>query len=280
MRRGMTPAALKRFMLEQGPSKNTNLMEWDKIWAYNKAAIDPVAPRYTAIVRDTSAMLILDNGPAGLCTEAHPLHQKNPDMGTKAVVYGKEALIEAGDAVDIEVGEKITLMKWGNAVVTKKDTDAKGKIIMIADLKLNDKDFKGTKKLTWVAVDPQSNFDVTLVELGHLITKDKIEEEDKVEDLVNENSYIPYTAIAEGNMKNLKKGDIIQLERRGYFFVDKLASDKENMTLHFIPDGKSKNMSAIESKIDAAKMAKGAGKPPKEEKKVEPAGADGKLSKK
>jgi len=36
----MTPEALKRFMLEQGPSKNTNLMEWDKLWAYNKEAID------------------------------------------------------------------------------------------------------------------------------------------------------------------------------------------------------------------------------------------------
>lgn len=35
MRKGMTPHSLKKFMLEQGPSKNTNLMEWDKIWAYN-----------------------------------------------------------------------------------------------------------------------------------------------------------------------------------------------------------------------------------------------------
>ena len=28
--------ALKNFMLEQGPSRNTVNMEWDKIWAVNK----------------------------------------------------------------------------------------------------------------------------------------------------------------------------------------------------------------------------------------------------
>lgn len=36
MRRGMTVAALSSFMLEQGASRNTNMMEWDKIWAINK----------------------------------------------------------------------------------------------------------------------------------------------------------------------------------------------------------------------------------------------------
>jgi glutamyl-tRNA synthetase len=33
----------------KGPSKNTNLMEWDKLWATNKKNIDPVSGRYTAI---------------------------------------------------------------------------------------------------------------------------------------------------------------------------------------------------------------------------------------
>jgi len=51
MRRGLTVEALKIFMLDQGPSKNTNLMEWDKIWAINKDIIDPITPRYTAIVK-------------------------------------------------------------------------------------------------------------------------------------------------------------------------------------------------------------------------------------
>ena len=93
---------------------------------------------------------------------------------------------------------------------------------MWADLKVEDKDFKKTKKITWIAIDEATNFEVTLVELDHLITKKKVEENEKVQDIVNHNSYIAYTAIAEGCMKSCQKGDIIQLERRGYFYVDKL----------------------------------------------------------
>ena len=50
MRRGLCTEAMKLFMLEQGASKNTNLMEWDKLWSINKTCIDNIAPRYTAIV--------------------------------------------------------------------------------------------------------------------------------------------------------------------------------------------------------------------------------------
>jgi glutamyl-tRNA synthetase len=74
MRRGMVPEALKKFMMEQGPSKNTNMMEWDKLWAYNKDAIDPTAARYTAIVKETASKLILNNGPEKIYVETHPLH--------------------------------------------------------------------------------------------------------------------------------------------------------------------------------------------------------------
>jgi glutamyl-tRNA synthetase len=85
MRRGMTVEALKLFMLEQGPSKNTNLQEWDKIWAINKGVIDPVTPRYTAIVNDTLARLVIENGPDAIYEEEHPLHPKNAQVGNKKV---------------------------------------------------------------------------------------------------------------------------------------------------------------------------------------------------
>jgi hypothetical protein len=53
----------------------------------------------------------------------------------------------------------------------------------------------------------------------------------------------------------------IQLERRGYFFVDRAASlSDRSIKLNFIPDGKSKNMSAISHKLDAKEIAGGKGK--------------------
>jgi glutamyl/glutaminyl-tRNA synthetase len=61
MRRGMTVMALSKFMLENGASKRTVNMEWDKIWATNKDIIDPVVPRYSAVVE--KAIVKLTNGP-------------------------------------------------------------------------------------------------------------------------------------------------------------------------------------------------------------------------
>jgi glutamyl-tRNA synthetase len=78
-----------------------------------------------------------------------------------------------------------------------------GFITLTADLCLEDKDFKKTKKLTWIANDPQSVFEITLVEFDHLITKKKTEEDESVKDIVNHNSRIAYTAIAEGSLRNV-----------------------------------------------------------------------------
>ena len=49
-----------------------------------------------------------------------------------------------------------------------------------------------------------------------------------------------YDLMGDPNMANLKKGDIIQLERRGYFIVDQtqdLTNDKK-LVLFNIPDGR------------------------------------------
>ena len=82
-------------------------MEWDKLWAYNKDYIDPISPRYTAIVKETSAKIIIDNFPdKGTTTvETHPLHLKNEALGTKAVLYGENLWVEKGDASEVEVVE-------------------------------------------------------------------------------------------------------------------------------------------------------------------------------
>ena len=51
LRRGMTVEALKQYILTQGASKNTVMLEWDKLWASNKAVIDPICPRHTSILK-------------------------------------------------------------------------------------------------------------------------------------------------------------------------------------------------------------------------------------
>ena len=51
-RRGMTIEALRSYILSQGASQRELSLEWDKLWNTNKKVIDPVAPRYTALIKD------------------------------------------------------------------------------------------------------------------------------------------------------------------------------------------------------------------------------------
>lgn len=258
MRRGMTVEALKLFMLEQGPSKNTNLQEWDKIWAINKDVIDPVCPRYTAVDKASACKLIIENGPDDIEGQSHPLHPKNPSVGTKSVLYGKEVFIEKEDAQSITEGEKVTLMKWGNVTITSKQ-EADGQITLTGKIDPADKDFKKTKKLTWIIADPAVTVQFKVIEFDHLISKKKMEENDKIEDLENKNSKAVYHLVGEGCMRNLQKGTIIQLERRGFFYIDEVNFGEKELTLHFIPDGKTKSMSKVNTKLDAKETAKGKG---------------------
>lgn len=201
----MTAEALKQFMLEQGPSRNTVNMEWDKIWAVNKQILDPVVPRYTCINKATAVKLTVENGPATPEARTQTLHPKNADVGVKAVMFGRNLIIESEDAKTVEVGQKVTLMKWGNATITRREVVGDS-YELFATIDEEDKNFKGTTKLTWICNDPATTCEIRMVEFDHLITKDKVEETDDNEDIFNKNSRFEDVGIAEGIVKTLTKG--------------------------------------------------------------------------
>ena len=45
----------------------------------------------------------------------------------------------------------------------------------------------------------------------------QVEEDDVFEQLVNDSSWVEAPALGDANMRNLKKGEVIQVERKGYF---------------------------------------------------------------
>jgi len=105
----------------------------------------------------------------------------------KDVFYGKELLIERADAESIEVGEKITLMKWGNVNITKIDKDGDN-LHVFGQVDEADQNFKGTKKFSWLIASKEHQMEVHIRELDHLIVKEKIEEADDIEKIVNNES--------------------------------------------------------------------------------------------
>ncbi|EEQ40475.1 glutamate--tRNA ligase [Clavispora lusitaniae] len=237
-RRGMTVEGLRNFIIAQGPSRNIINLDWSSIWALNKKVIDPVAPRHTAVDAENVVPVKLSNGPAEPYSEEKPKHKKNPEVGLKKVIYAKDVLVDQADAQTFAEGEEITFMDWGNVIIKKIHKE--GDIVKSIDAELHlEGDFRKTeKKVTWLA-DTPDKIKVKLVDFDHLITKDKLEEGDNFEDFITPETEFPSQAIADVNVRSLKKGDIIQFERKGYFRVDKDLSEGDEVVLFTIPDGKT-----------------------------------------
>jgi len=71
-------------------------------------------------------------------------------------------------------------LKWGNCKITAKKEGKNGKLSLTGELLPEDKDFKKTKKLTWIAEDKNTNVEVEIWELGHIISKRVVEEGDDI----------------------------------------------------------------------------------------------------
>lgn len=138
-------------------------------------------------------------------------------------------------------------MDWGNAFVREivRSTSTPSVVTSIT-LELNlTGDFKKTKKkVTWLSNTP--TIPVTLLDYDYLIFKKKLEDGDNVEDFLTPDTEFRTPAIADINIRRVKKGDVIQFERKGYFIVDKafgeesaIGGEKDALELILIPDGRA-----------------------------------------
>ncbi|KAI9802380.1 MAG: hypothetical protein M1833_001886 [Piccolia ochrophora] len=246
-RRGMTVGALREFILKQGPSRNIVNLDWTMFWATNKKYIDPVAPRHTAVEKVGAVTATVKGGPAEPYTEARPRHGKNPSLGAKQVVYSQSILLDQVDAKSFKQDEEITLMNWGNAFVRKISTSSSGSggsgdELVGLELELHvDGDVRKTeKKVTWLSAEGQQLVPVQLVDFDFLISKDKIEEDDNVEDFLTPHTEFRTAALADCNVADLKEHDVIQFERKGYYRVDRAYKGGAPAVLFCIPTGKTK----------------------------------------
>lgn len=240
-RRGMTIPALREFILKQGPSKAVTLFDWALIWATNKKYIDPVAPRHTAILdKDKDMVKATVLGAPAPYTEEKPKHAKNAAVGMKTVAFGPSIVIEQADAKLFKQDEEITLMNWGNALVRKISTDATGHVTGLElELHLAGDVKKTEKKVTWLSTDQQL-VPVELVDFDYLLKKDSLSEEDVLEDVLNYHTEFRDSGVADCNVAQLKVGDIIQFDRKGYYRMDRAFAPGAPAVFFNIPTGKTK----------------------------------------
>ncbi|OIW28248.1 glutamyl-tRNA synthetase [Coniochaeta ligniaria NRRL 30616] len=246
IRRGCTVPALRQFILDQGPSRNVLNLQWGTFWATNRKLIDPVAPRHTAIA---AADAVHCDVVGGDCTQVLdvPKYVKNPSLGSRRIKTHKTIIIEQVDAQSLHVGQEITLMHWGNAIVREISTSTSRRCIdaddgttlggndkstapnrlvkrLVLDLNTGSCDFRNTKKITWLAAVNGNMVPVKLMTFDHLISKDKLEPSDELEDWLTPVTESTTYALADDcNIADLAQGDVVQLERKGYYRLDDLS---------------------------------------------------------
>ena len=165
-------------------------------------------------------------------------------------------------------------MDWGNAFVRK----IVGSPVESIEMELHlTGDFKKTKKkVTWLSASPTAPLiPVLLLDYDYLITKKKLEVDDEVTSFLTPTTEFRVDALADTNVRALKKGEVIQFERKGYYIVDKafgapseIGGEVDQVELILIPDGKAASIASKVVPIAADKSAPKAVKA----KKVAPAG--------
>lgn len=245
LRRGMTVEGLKQFIIAQGSSRSVVMMDWDKIWAFNKKVIDPVAPRHTAV--EEQDVVIVDV--PGLKEERLQVavHPKNPALGQREVVVAPQLLVDQVDAQAMKAGDNVTFIGLGNLKIKSVDKGAQGKVSkIVAEPNLDDKNYKNTLKVTWLAKTPSAPLvPCKCVFFDHILSKQVLGKDDDFKDFVRKNTRLEVPMLGDPLLANLKKYDIVQIQRKGFFICDqpydpeaaRHTSVEGPLVLFHIPDG-------------------------------------------
>ena len=238
-RRGLTVEALREYILMQGASQATVKLEWDKLWSLNKRIIDPIVPRYSAL-ESSNLCKVKVLGMTENYTKKVPKHKKNPDCGEKSVVYSANLYLEQSDVKDLVFDEEVTFMDWGNMIAKKIEKE--DSLVTYVEFEMNlEGDFKKTKKkLTWLS--QEITVDLKLLDYDFLISKKELDDGDELKDVLTPVTEFVTDAVGDRNLKELKQGDILQIERKGYFICD--SNDENGLKLILIPDGRQKSISS------------------------------------
>ncbi|EDO28250.1 predicted protein, partial [Nematostella vectensis] len=93
-------------------------------------------------------------------------------------------------------------------------------------------------KLTWLADTPTApTIPAVMVNFDNLISKGIITKTDDFKQFVNKNSKTEVILAGEPELASVKKGDVIQLQRRGFFICDQPYEPTSPCVLFSVPDG-------------------------------------------
>jgi len=159
--------------------------------------IDPVAPRHTALMNDSLIPVYIKSKVEEkvIQVQAHP---KNTEVGMRNVAISQVLWVEADDAKLFKAGENVTFINLGNLMITKlaltKDGEINSDSGIEATLNLDDKNYKNTLKVTWLADSEKlPNTPVQAIFYDHIISKPVLNPDEDFKNFIGENTkvYLP-----------------------------------------------------------------------------------------
>lgn len=126
-KRGITPAAIRKLIIDVGPKTADVVLSWENLYAYNRKILDPHVNRYF-FVKDPVQLSV--SGIPKPITARIRLHPEHPERGFREYIIapgeeGRALLwISRADMEAISVGETVRLMELFNVKVEKVEVYA------------------------------------------------------------------------------------------------------------------------------------------------------------
>jgi glutamyl-tRNA synthetase len=124
-KRGITPEAIKKMIIEVGPKPNDVTLSWENLYAYNRKILDAASNRYFFVPEPVELKVLAV--PKTFHAEL-PLHPDQPKRGFREYVVAPEGGDQAAsfwvsrkDAEALETGKAVRLMELFNVQVEKKE---------------------------------------------------------------------------------------------------------------------------------------------------------------
>jgi glutamyl-tRNA synthetase len=211
-KRGITPEAIKKMIIDVGPKPNDVTLSWENLFSYNRKILDATSNRYFFVAEPVELKVL---GVPKSFQPKLPLHPDKPERGFReytVAIEGEEKVasfwVSRKDAEAMENGQVIRLMELFNVKIESKAG------LVLADLVLatfSSESYEDVRKIK--------------VQLIQWIPKG---EEFPCQVVMPDASVTE--GFAESACKKLKPDAIIQFERFGFTRVD--AVDQKMVTYY------------------------------------------------
>jgi glutamyl-tRNA synthetase len=199
-RRGITPEAIKKMIMDVGPKTSDVVLSWENLYAYNRKILDPTADRYFFV--DNPIELTVQNIPKVFVARLH-LHPDHPERGFREYTIKPQE-------------DSNSAAFW----VSKKDVDASEIGNMVRLMELFNVKIETINEYSAQASFASESYEQARTAKAPLIHWIPVREDVPCEVVMPDATLAE--GIAESACEKLKQNSIIQFERFGFVRIDKV----------------------------------------------------------